>query len=132
MNSEKRYTRRLYFFRPRTVTPKGLRTIVQTKQRASPRKTRGFVLRGANMRILTFTGIFAGTWLIVGTALAYHPTDRNMRGVLEPEQRERIDFEDVQRGTFSTPPARAPRQSAQPPRRGSDAVPPYATGHHTR
>ena len=69
----------------------------------------------------------------IGTAFAYHPVDRNVRGTLEQEQRERIDFEDVQRGSFrSGPSAAMARQPVRSIRRGTAAVPPYLTEHHTR
>ena len=82
----------------------------------------------------------AATVFSIGTAFAYHPVDRNVRGTLEQEQRERIDFEDVQRGSFrggpfaamARQPAAMARQPARSIRRGADAAPPYLTEHHTR
>jgi hypothetical protein len=86
-----------------------------------------------NMKTLAIASAAAGILLMTGTAFAYHPVDRNVRGTLEQEQRERIDFEDVQRGVFhSVLPARTVRPSARPARQGADAVPPYLTEHHTR
>lgn len=75
----------------------------------------------------------AGILLSIGTAFAYHPMDRNLRGTLDPEQSERIEFEHVQHGwsshRLSTTSA---RQRARPAQRGANAVPPYLTEHHTR
>ena len=85
------------------------------------------------MKNLALASAAAGLLLMPGTALAYHPVDHNVRGTLELEQRERIDFEDVQRGVFrATPPARTQRPPARSTRQGADAVPPYLTEHHTR
>lgn len=85
------------------------------------------------MKPLALAGAVAGIWLSIGTAFAYHPMDRNIRGTLEQEQRERIDFEDVQRGSFRGRPSVATvRQPAKSGRRGADSIPPYLTEHHTR
>lgn len=84
------------------------------------------------MKPRTFAATVAGIILSIGPAFAYHPLDRNLRGTLEPEQRERIDFEDVQRGSFRAGPTAAARQPARAAQRGADAVPPYLTEHHTR
>lgn len=80
----------------------------------------------------------AGILLSIGTAYAYHPLDRTMRGTLEQEQRDWIELEHVQQGAFRGRPSaaiapRAARAQARPARRaGEYAVPPYLTEHHTR
>lgn len=85
------------------------------------------------MKTLAVASAAAGILLMIGPAFAYHPVDRNVRGTLDQEQRDRIDFEDVQRGVFSgAPAARTQRPPARSTRRGTDAAPPYLTEHHTR
>lgn len=88
------------------------------------------------MKPYAFTAAAVGILLSIGTASAYHPADRNIRGTMEQEQRERIDFEDVQRGVFRGSPsattAGQPARSARSARRGANTVPPYLTEHHTR
>lgn len=85
------------------------------------------------MKILAFASAAAGILFMTGTAFADHPVDRNIRGTLEQEQRERIDFEDTQRGVFrGVSPARTVRPPAKSTGRGTGAIPPYLTEHHTR
>lgn len=85
------------------------------------------------MKLYAFTAAAVGILLSIGTASAYHPADRNIRGTMEQEQRERIDFEDVQRGVFrGSPSATTAGQPARSARRGANTVPPYLTEHHTR
>lgn len=88
------------------------------------------------MKYIPFAAAIAGAMLIAGSAFAYHPTDRSVRGTLDPEQSERIEFEDVQRGVFST---RSSATRVQPVGRashgshlGEASRPPYLTEHHTR
>lgn len=85
------------------------------------------------MKPYAFAVAAAGILLSIGTAFAYHPMDRNLRGTFDPEQSERIEFEHVQRGWSSdSPSARSTSQRARPAQRGATAVPPYLTEHHTR
>lgn len=88
------------------------------------------------MKSISFAAAIAGAMLIAGSAFAYHPTDRNIRGTLDLEQSERIEFEDVQRGVFrggsSSIPARRRGRSAHSTHIGGDSRPPYLTEHHTR
>ena len=85
------------------------------------------------MKVLTVASAATSILLMIGAASADHQVDRNVRGTLEQEQRERIDFEDVQRGVFrATSPAKAQRPPARSTRQGAGAVPPYLTEHHTR
>lgn len=86
------------------------------------------------MKPHVFAAAMVGLLLSIGTAVAYHPADRSVRGTLEPEQVERLDFDDVQRGLFhegtsSSTRIRRPERSA---RRGPAAVPRFLTEHHTR
>lgn len=86
------------------------------------------------MKSFAFAAAVAGVVLSIGAALAYHPMDRTVRGTLEPEQRERIELEDVQSGRFQTGSSAVParRQLANPARSGEASRPPYLTEHHTR
>ena len=70
----------------------------------------------------------------VGTALAYHPVDRSLRGTLDPEQLERLEIDHVQSGWLAGGPSTATvRRTARPAQRGTSAGPaPYPTVHHTR
>ena len=86
------------------------------------------------MRPRAFAAATVGLLLSIGTAVAYHPADRSVRGTLEPEQVERLDFDDVQRGLFHEGPSSSTRvrRSERSTRRGADAVPRFLTEHHTR
>jgi hypothetical protein len=88
------------------------------------------------MKPRAFAAAAAGILLSIGTAFAFHPMDRNVRGQLEQDQRDRIEMEDVQRGVFRGAPSLSARAAARQPtraaRRGEYANPPYLTEHHTR
>lgn len=86
------------------------------------------------MKTLAILGAAAGIWLSVGSAFAYHPANANIQGTLEQEQRDRIDFEDTQRGVFrDTRSATPTRDGVRTARRGgTNSSPPYQTEHHTR
>lgn len=86
------------------------------------------------MKPYAFAVAAAGILLSIGTAFAYHPMNPNVRGTLEQEQRDWIELEDVQRGSFRGRPSAitAPRAEARPARRRANTVPPYLTEHHTR
>lgn len=94
------------------------------------------------MKLYAFAVAVAGILFSIGTAFAYHPMDRNLRGTLDPEQLEWIELEHVQRGWSSHRPSAT---SVQPSasfaqggsvwrgsaRRGTDPVS-FPTEHHTR
>lgn len=94
------------------------------------------------MKPYAFAAAAAGIVFSTVTAFAYHPMDRNLRGTLDPEQLERVEFEHVQRESFPGGPSAT---SVQPSasfaqggsvrrgsaRRGTGAVP-FPTEHHTR
>lgn len=88
------------------------------------------------MKSLALAASIAVTLMTVGTASAYHPADRTVRGTLEPEQSERIEFEDVQRGLFragsSATPAPRPGRSSHSSHLRDASRPPYLTEHHPR
>jgi hypothetical protein len=87
------------------------------------------------MKLHAIATAVACTLLGVGTALAYHPTDRFLRGTLDPDQLELIERDHVQSewlpGMAATA---AARQVARPARRVQRATGPvpFATEHHTR
>jgi hypothetical protein len=84
------------------------------------------------MKAHVFVAAIAGILLSIGTAFAYHPMDRNLRGTLDPEQLERIESEHVQRGWLAgRSSTAAARQPTRPAQRGTSPVP-FATEHHTR
>lgn len=86
-----------------------------------------------------------GSLMGSGGAFAYHPMDRWVRGTLEADQREQIEFEHTQRGWLpgtarvrvqadrgayaSTPSTRRP---ARPSQRRTSPGPRFPTEHHTR
>lgn len=64
------------------------------------------------MRPYVFTTVLAAALLSSAGAFAFHPSDRNVRGALDPDQLDRIEVQHVQSGWYhgarTTPQARQP------------------------
>lgn len=82
------------------------------------------------MRPYLLIATLAATLLSGAGAFAFHPADPSVRGALDPDQHERIEFLHVQSGWYhGTPPASAAR--AQKAARPAKAAP-YRSGRLDR